>query len=170
MENGIHVHSMCRQLDGCAGGVYEFIQGTRGSCTTNQGNLAEIKNLQGEIIWNYDMEAERAQFEQVDPYTLEHVNLINHIRSGVHINQAPEMAVSNMAAVMGRESCYTGALVTWDEMTTSNMDLTPKDLSLTGKMDLSVYKVPVPGISPEEARERRAAQQAARAAQQAQQQ
>ena len=31
MENGIHLHSMCRQIDGCANNVSEFIQGTKGS-------------------------------------------------------------------------------------------------------------------------------------------
>ena len=167
MENGIHVHSMCRQLDGCAGGVYEFFQGTKGSWSTQQGHV--IKDLAGNEIWKYDLEAEREEFEQTDPYTLEHVNWINHIRSGVHINQAPEMAVANMAAVMGRQSCYTGAFITWDEMTTSDLDLRPKDLSLTGQMDLSVYKVPVPGITPEEAAARRAERAAAQGGQRPQQ-
>lgn len=27
MENGIHMHSMCRQIDGCVSNVSEFIQG-----------------------------------------------------------------------------------------------------------------------------------------------
>ena len=168
MENGIHVHSMCRQIDGCAGPVAEFIQGAKGSWSTVGGGYT-IRDLAGNEIWKYDEEAEKAQFQQTDPYTLEHVNLINYIRAGKHINQAPETAVSNMMAVMGRQSCYTGALVTWDEMTTSDMDLTPKDLSLTGKMDLSVFKVPVPGISPEEAAARNAARRAAAQAQRQQQ-
>ncbi|MDR0795279.1 MAG: Gfo/Idh/MocA family oxidoreductase [Tannerella sp.] len=163
MENGIHVHSMCCQVDGFGGGVWEFIQGTKGSWSSQRDHV--IKDLAGNEIWKYDEEAEKAQYEQRDPYTLEHVNWINHMRAGVHINQAPEMAVSNMAAVMGRESCYTGNIITWDAMTTSDLDLRPKDLSLKGKMDLSVYKVPVPGLSPEEGQARRAAQRAAREAQ-----
>jgi hypothetical protein len=97
------------------------------------------------------------------------VNWINHIRAGKHINQAPETAVANMMAVMGRQSCFTGAKITWDEMTASDMDLIPKDLALTGKMDMTVFKVPVPGISPEEAATRNAAARAARAARQQQQ-
>jgi len=35
MENGIHIHSMCRQIDGTAGNVSEFIQGTKGSWSTD---------------------------------------------------------------------------------------------------------------------------------------
>ena len=141
MENGIHLHSMCRQIDGCATNVSEFIQGTKGSW--NSATM-EIKDLSGNVIWKYDFEAEKQQYKQNDPYTLEHVNWINCIRGNKPIEQASETAVSNMAALMGRESAYTGAEVTWDAMTASTQDYTPKDLNL-GKMDMSGFTVPVPG-------------------------
>ena len=116
MENGIHMHSMCRQIDGCANNVSEFIQGTKGSWSSD---TMEIKDLAGNVIWKYDSEAEKANFKQTDPYTLEHVNWINCIRGGKQIEQASETAISNMAAIMGRESAYTGAETTWDAMTAS---------------------------------------------------
>ena len=141
MENGIHMHSMCRQIDGCANNVSEFIQGTKGSWSSD---TMEIKDLAGNVIWKYDSEAEKANFKQTDPYTLEHVNWINCIRGGKQIEQASETAISNMAAIMGRESAYTGAETTWDAMTASALDYTPKDLNL-GKMDMSGFVVPVPG-------------------------
>ena len=141
MENGIHLHSMCRQIDGCANNVSEFIQGTKGSWSSA---TMEIKDLAGNVIWKYDGEAEKANFKQTDPYTLEHVNWINLIRAGKSIDQASETAVANMAAIMGRESAYTGAETTWDAMTASPIDYTPKDLNL-GKMDMSGFTVPVPG-------------------------
>lgn len=34
----------------------------------------EIKDLAGNVVWKYDYEAEKANFKQTDPYTLEHVN------------------------------------------------------------------------------------------------
>ena len=141
MENGIHLHSMCRQIDGCANNVSEFIQGTKGSWDSS---TMEIKDLAGNVLWKYDFEAEKANFKQTDPYTLEHVNWINCIRGGKAIEQASETAVANMAAIMGRESAYTGAETTWDAMTASALDYTPKDLNL-GKMDMSGFTVPVPG-------------------------
>ena len=141
MENGIHMHSMCRQIDGCANNVSEFIQGTKGSWSSD---TMEIKDLAGNVIWKYDSEAEKANFKQTDPYTLEHVNWINCIRGGKQIEQASETAISNMAAIMGRESAYTGTETTWDAMTASALDYTPKDLNL-GKMDMSGFIVPVPG-------------------------
>jgi predicted dehydrogenase len=142
MENGIHFHSMCRQIDGCANNVSEFIQGTKGSWTT-QGETA-IRDLAGNVIWKYDYEAEKTNFSQTDPYTLEHVNLINCIRANKPIEQASETAIANMAAIMGRESAYTGLETKWDTMTASTLDYTPKDLNM-GKMDMSAFTVPVPG-------------------------
>ena len=49
------------------------------------------------------------------------------------------LLISNMAAIMGRESAYTGTETTWDAMTASALDYTPKDLNL-GKMDMSGFR------------------------------
>lgn len=144
MENGIHLHSMCRQTDGCANNVSEFIQGTKGSWYGNQGSDAVIKDLQGNEIWRFDKDAEKKEFKQTNPYVLEHVNWINHIRSKKVIDQASETAISNMAAIMGRESAYTGAETTWEVMIASPLNYTPADLNL-GKMDMKGFTVPMPG-------------------------
>ncbi|MDR0758271.1 MAG: Gfo/Idh/MocA family oxidoreductase [Tannerella sp.] len=137
MENGIHVHSMCRQIHETVSNVSEFLQGTKGSWSTTDGTV--IKDLKGNVVWKYDGEAERASYKQTDPYTLEHVNWINHIRSGKPIEQASETAVANMAAIMGRESAYTGVKVTWDEMTASTLDLYPKDIDLKNRMSTNGF-------------------------------
>ena len=76
-------------------------------------------------------------------------NLINCIRKNKPIEQASETAVSNMAAIMGRESAYTGQATTWDAMTASALDYTPVDLNI-GKMDMSGFTVAVPGSAKSE--------------------
>ena len=90
----------------------------------------------GNEIWKFDYDAEKANFQQTNPYTLEHVNLINCIRGNMPIEQASETAIANMAAIMGRESAYTGQVTTWDAMTASTLDYEPADLNM-GKMDMS---------------------------------
>ena len=143
MENGIHLYSMCRQIDGCSYNISEFVQGTKGSWST-ENNQTVIKDLAGNVIWKYDVEAENQNYKQTNAYVLEHVNWINHIRSNTPIDQASETAVSNMAAIMGRESAYTGQQITWEAMTASPQDYTPADLNM-GKMDMRGFTVPVPG-------------------------
>ncbi|MBR3793389.1 MAG: Gfo/Idh/MocA family oxidoreductase [Alistipes sp.] len=141
MENGIHMHSMCRQIDGCSTNVSEFIQGTKGSWNSADH---EIKDLAGNVIWKYDEEAAKAQWQQHDPYVLEHVDWVNHIRKGTMHDEASECGISCLAGVMGREAAYTGGTVTWDEISASNLDYMPEKLEL-GKMPMQDYVVMVTG-------------------------
>jgi len=173
MENGIHLHSMSRQISGCSSNVSEFIQGTKGMWYSEgrievgekdetgtplteafQGKV--IKDLKGNVLWKFDRKKEKETFTQRDPYTLEHVNWINHIRSGKPIEQASETAVSNMAAIMGRESAYTGKLIKWADMTLADQNLIPADLDFVKKFNIAGYDgekdpfvlpkyIPVPG-------------------------
>ena len=141
MENGVHLHSMCRQIDGCSNAVGEIIQGTKGVWNSF---THEIKDLQGNLIWKYDEEADKAKFKQHNPYVLELVDWVNHIRKGTAHDEATDCAISSLVGVMGRESAYTGNTVTWDEISKSDLDYMPAVLEL-GKMDMSGYTVKVPG-------------------------
>ena len=137
-ENGIHLHSMCRQIDGCSTNVSEFVQGTKGSWNSEDH---VIRDLQGNILWEYK---EDPAFAQNDPYVLEHVDWVNHIRKGEAHVEAGETGISSLAGVMGREAAYSGKTVTWDEISSSDLDYMPEKLEL-GKMDMSKYTVVVPG-------------------------
>jgi len=139
-EGNIHVHSMCRQIDGCTNKIGELIQGTMGSWD----NSGEIKDLKGNILWKYDIEKEKAEFQQTNPFVLEHVNMVNRIRDQKPISQAEETAISTLVAIMGRMSAYTGNEVTWEELIASDLNLMPDELALMD-LDMSKYAIPVPG-------------------------
>ena len=141
MENGVHLHSMCRQIDGCSNAVGEIIYGTKGSWNSFDH---EIKDLDGNVVWKFDNEKAETEFRQHNPYVLEHVDLVNHIRKGEPIDEATACAMSTLAGVMGRTAAYTGDTVTWDAMSQSELDYPPEKLEL-GPMDMSDYTVQVPG-------------------------
>ena len=145
-EGGVHVHAMMRQIDNCDGRVAEIIQGTKGSWNS-LNDAFTILDLDGNVVWQYDKEAAKEQYKQHDAYVLEHMNLVNHIRSGKVINIAETTAISSMACIMARESAYTGKAYTWDEMTQSDLSLMPAELHL-GNVDMSKYVRPLPGTSP----------------------
>ncbi len=138
-ENGVHLHSMCRQIDGCSNNVSEFVQGTKGSW--NSSDFA-IRDLKGNILWQYDAEAAKTKFEQHNPYVLEHVDWVNHIRGGEAYVEAGDCGMSSLCGVMGREAAYTGQTITWDEISAAEMDYLPEKLEL-GRLELGT--VPVPG-------------------------
>jgi predicted dehydrogenase len=145
-EGGFHVHSMCRQIDGCQNNISAIIQGTKGAWIGGGEGRKDhtIVDLEGNVLWQFDFEKEKVEYQQLAPHVLEHVNWINHIRDNKPINQAEETAISTMTAIMGRVSAYTGAQVTWDEMMSSDMNLMLDDLSFRN-MDMSQFVVPVPG-------------------------
>jgi hypothetical protein len=140
-ENGVHFHSMCRQIDGCSNAVGEEVFGTKGSW--NSFNH-EIKDLQGNVIWKYDKAQEETVYKQFNPYVLEHVDAIDKIRKGESLDEATACGISSLVGVMGRESAYTGKTVTWDEISQSDLNYLPEKLEV-GPMDMSQHTVRVPG-------------------------
>jgi len=145
-EGGIHVHAMMRQIDNCHFRVAEFIQGTKGSWTTINEEFA-IRDLDGNLIWKYDDEVAKNKFEQHNPYVLEHIDLVNHIRSGKAVNEAEITAISSMACIMARESAYSGNITSWDELTQSDLSLMPAELHM-GNVGMDKFTVPKQGTSP----------------------
>jgi len=142
-DNGMHVHSMCRQIDGCADNVSERIQGTKG--WSNCKNT--IYNPDGSVQWKYDYglnaEGKPRNSVAVSPYVQEHIDLVAAIRAGKPINEAERTAISTLAAVMGRISAYTGKKMTWDEMMSSSLRIGPETYAL-GPVAIEPV-APVPG-------------------------
>lgn len=144
-ENGIHVHSMCRQISGCTNNVSEFVIGTKGR--SNCSNT--IYDLKGEEIWRYpgyllDEEGNPTNRLAVGPYFQEHIDLVTAIRTGEQINEAENTAISTLTAIMGRTSAYTGKEVTWEEMMNSDLKIGPESVEM-GPSDYRAV-IPVPGI------------------------
>lgn len=144
--NGISSHSMCRQIDNCANGVGEIIMGTKGY--TNCFNT--IYNLDGSIKWQYqypkDKDDNQMTTVKISPYIQEHIHLVTAIRTNHYVNEGEQTALSNLTAIMGRESAYTGKRITWDEIYNSNLKLGPEDLTMDN-VDMSRFVTPIPGTA-----------------------
>ena len=173
-ENGMHIHSMCRQINGCANNVSERLQGTKGSTNCE----STIVDLTGTELWKYeyplDKDGKPTTRVSVDPYVQEHIDLVTAIRTGKPFNELEATAISTMIGIMGRISAYTGKETTYEEMMNSDLKLgptvfafgpvdIPKDVPIAGE----AYVPPTPEQLAEQAKrraEREAAQAAAAAA------
>ncbi len=147
-DNGMHLHSMCRQINGCVNNVSEWIVGTKG--VTNCRDM--IQDHSGKTIWEYPYEknekGEPIRREKVNPYVQEHIDLITAIRTQKPFVEAENTAISNMVAIMGRVSAYIGKEITWDEMMNSDLRLGPKTLAF-GPVDVD-KSIPIPGTEKNE--------------------
>jgi predicted dehydrogenase len=131
---GVHVISMCRQIDNCDGGVYEGVQGTKGQAETMDRRRYLIN---GKPVFN--VKKDNA------PYVQEHTDLIESIRKGEPINELKNVAQSTLSALMGRMSAYTGKEITWDMALNSKEELMPEQLAWD--MKLPVPPVAKPGYT-----------------------
>ena len=142
--DGIHIHSMCRQIDGCWNWVgHEFVY-EKGR--TNGADYPKPKNSP------IPPDLPRAPSSHVQ----EQVDLLYHVLKGKPVNQLQALAESTATAIMGRISAYTGKMVTWDEIMVDpnknpalyNLQLkpTPEDFE-RGTVEIPQENVvPVPGI------------------------
>jgi predicted dehydrogenase len=125
--NGARVMSMCRQIEGTASRVSEFLIGTKG--TSNPAG-----SIRGETSW-------RHEGPRNGPYQQEHTDLINSIRAGKPLNEGRQIAESTLTAIMGRMSAYTGQEVTWEQALGSKLDLVPQQLAF-GPMPVEPVAIP----------------------------
>lgn len=132
---GVHVMSMCRQIQGTAGRIGENFIGPKGTFDTHQS----IIKITGASAWTYQR-PERS----VSPYVQEHTDLIASIRGGRPLNELKQVAESTLSAIMGREAAYTGQELTWDEVLKADLDLLPPQVTFG---PLEVPPIPIPGVT-----------------------
>lgn len=101
----LHIHSMCRQINGTYGRVSEHLIGSTGS-VWGGGSMDA-----GKSVSTPDFP------EHGGPYVQEHVDLLNSILKDDPLNEARNVAESTLTAIMGRMSAYTGQLIKWSDIT-----------------------------------------------------
>ena len=136
-EDGRHMHSTCRQINGCANGVYEIFHGTKAIATTT-GHKPQIVDASGNQLFV-------AEASEISPYVQEHIDLVTCIRKDIPVNEAEQTAITNLVAIMGRVSAYTGKEVTYEEMMNSDMKLGPEKYIMGNIGYIEKATIPVPG-------------------------
>jgi predicted dehydrogenase len=103
--DGVHIHSMCRQINGCFNRIAEHFRGTEGEV---QGG--------GKLTSSKGAKAPEVAVESGDPYVQEHVALLRAILGEKPVSEATQVAHSTLTAIMGRVAAYTGQVVRWSDL------------------------------------------------------
>ena len=130
------VEAKCRQFTGSTNRVSNRVVGTQGIAHLNPQNSV-IYAHDGSML--YEMDEPGA-----NGYVQEHTDLIASIREGTPINETNQIAASTLTAVLGRESAYTGQQLSWDELMTSGLNLSPPVHEFG---QIATPPVPIPGIT-----------------------
>ena len=97
--DGVHVHSMCRQVNGTDGaGGEHFVFNKTAAVAKPDLKVPEFEEVGG-------------------AYQQEHANLLYSIlEKEPYLNEAKNVTESSLTAVMGRLATYTGRLIRWDDL------------------------------------------------------
>lgn len=138
--DGSTMLSCCRHIMGCWSQVAEFADGTKGTSKVGSGSLM---NKEGKITWRF-------RDKKPSSYQQEHDDLFASIRKGEPLNEAEYGATSTMTAILGRMATYSGKMITWDEASGSQLDLSPQQYAWDAAPPVTpdssgAYPIPVPG-------------------------
>jgi predicted dehydrogenase len=124
--------TLVREWTACEERICEKIIGAKGVAYVDRGIIEGAHPYRSKAAGN--------------PYVQEHADLIQGIRAGRPLNEGRTVAETNLTAIMGRESAYTGKQVDWDwELKKSQLDLSPAKYAL-GPFPLP--PVARPGVTP----------------------
>jgi predicted dehydrogenase len=139
-ENGVRMYSYCGQIKRAWSSVSEAVHGTKG--TSNPGGNISVK---GGERWRSSL-----KLQSGDPYTQEHIDLINAIVKDTELNEAKNVTDSTLTAIMGREAAYSGAGVEWDQILNSKFMYGPEPMYAdASKMQWGAFrtlKPPMPSM------------------------
>ena len=107
---GVHIHSMCRQIGGCNNRIGEIFR-TRDSVISGGG---QVRTADGKKI------SLQGDFPAGNPYVVEHMDLLRSIMgTGPYYNEGETVALSTACGIIGRISAYTGQIVRLSDILTN---------------------------------------------------
>lgn len=128
--SGSRTFANTRQMRGCFNQTEDFVFGTKG--------IAKLckHQIDGLIPWTFEG-------DEVQMHQAEQNEMFKAIRGErPRINNGDYMCKSTLMAIMGREACYTGKTISWDQVSNSEQSLVPEGLP---NADAPEVNVPMPG-------------------------
>jgi predicted dehydrogenase len=133
--DGVHVHSMCRQIGATHVWVGEMLVGDK--VAERKVGDETLRRMQRTVCRGGRFPEEPVVPEEIPQdrrgYVQEHIYLLYHLVKGQPLNQAKALGESTAAAILGRTAAYSGEAVAWADMMESperkpqlyHMTLTP---------------------------------------------
>lgn len=154
-DDGARMYALARQQPGCFNDYSEMLMGTKGRCDLQKGRI------EGETNWAFGQSAgdlsgfgvKKARKDGLRPmHQVEQDEMFAAIRAGKPINNGDYMCQSTLLAILGREAGYTGQEITWEQMTASQLDLSPERYAFDAPPPIlpgpdGKYPVAMPGVT-----------------------
>lgn len=145
-DNGLHIHAIARQVDGCSDRCGTLLTGTEGECSV----LGKITRFDGKPV-AYD--EERIKDRDGNMMTMEHWDFLNGLLTGKYLQDGEQVAMATATTLMGTLACYSGRTVRMSDLLTNdksefynmNNPFLPEDFD-KGDVELpKEFAAPIPG-------------------------
>lgn len=120
--DGSRTTAITRQMPGCFNETEDYITGTEGTARLLKHEI-RTKSYSWDFVYQGKDEKDN---KKPSMYDLEHIALFKSIRDGKPINNGDYMCKSTLMAIIGREACYSGKAITWEDAMSSQQSLGPK--------------------------------------------
>jgi predicted dehydrogenase len=125
---GVHVSSYCTHLENVKTDISETVYGSKGTSRVNAYSINKKKVFEK---------------DEISAYVQEHIDLLASIKKGEPLNELQSVTESTFTAILGREACYSGMELKWDDLLKSTKATMPSGLTMNTKIEVS--PTPVPG-------------------------
>jgi len=138
--DGVHIHSMCRQVNGCWNSVgHDFVY-EKGNTNSSDYAKAQKSPIPADLP------------QGPSAHIQEQIDMLYHVNKGKPVNQSRDVAESTATAIMGRISAYTGQQVSWKQIMGA-ADENPELFNLTLKptaedFEMGTVKIPKENVVP----------------------
>lgn len=143
---GLHVHAIARQVDGCWDRCCAMLTGTEGEISV----LGKISRFDGKPV---AMDEEAVKDREGNMYVMEHWDLLNALCKGELLHEGEQVAMATATTLMGTLAAYTGQAVRMSDLLTNadsaiynlNNPFLPEDFDAGDVALPEEHKAPVPG-------------------------
>lgn len=145
-DDGLHIHAIARQVDGCSDRCGTLLTGTEGECSV----LGKITRFDGKPV-AYD--EERIKDRDGNMMIMEHWDFLNGLLTGKYLQDGEQVAMATATTLMGTLACYSGRTVRMSDLLTNaesefynlNNPFLPEDFD-KGDVPLpKEFAAPIPG-------------------------
>ena len=142
-DDGVKMFSNCRQIDNCWDSFSQHAHGTKGYADLQGPDRTRLVVKGKEpVSWRPSRDGHKA----------EHDHLFAALLAGESYNEGDYGADATMTAILGRMASYSGKVVTWDEATKSELDLSPKSYAWDAEPPVlpnqdGYYACALPGVT-----------------------
>jgi len=102
--DGLHIHTIARQIDGCSDRCGTILTGAEGECSV----LGKISRWDNKAI-SYD--EERIKTRDGNMMVMEHWDMLNGLATGNYLHEGEQVAMATATTIIGTLACWSGQTV-----------------------------------------------------------